>query len=297
MMECTNPGLFAAGPDWLEPGEQRRQEALWQIARGRATGEGGELSRHVEECRACARVVEVFRRLDSAVREGAFVFAACPSAKELSDYRAYELRVEQREKVEQHLKECSYCREDLAWLAKTSESKVIAMPRRAIIFGAVAAAAVLALIPVVRRSMTSPYTGLAEIPAIDRADLMKTLNQPQKFAVALEDSVNHYNAGDYATAEEKVQPILAAFPSDPSALYMKAMAEYRKGNVEAAGQLMDQSERTQPMSAFRCWSALQLGLETGNRTRIDRECKHLGGHPQYSDRVRRIREAVQQGGA
>ena len=25
MMECTNPGLFSGGPDWLEPGEQRRQ--------------------------------------------------------------------------------------------------------------------------------------------------------------------------------------------------------------------------------------------------------------------------------
>src|SRR6266498_2438442 len=61
MMECTNPGLFSAGPDWLEPGEQRRQEALWQFARGKAQGEGGALTRHAVECRSCARIVESFR--------------------------------------------------------------------------------------------------------------------------------------------------------------------------------------------------------------------------------------------
>ena len=42
MMDCTKPWLFDAGPDWLEPGEQRRQEALWQFARGKAEGEGPE---------------------------------------------------------------------------------------------------------------------------------------------------------------------------------------------------------------------------------------------------------------
>ena len=66
MMECTNPALFSAGPDWLEPGEQRRQEALWQFARGKAAGEGGVLLRHVDECRDCARIVRSFRRLDGA---------------------------------------------------------------------------------------------------------------------------------------------------------------------------------------------------------------------------------------
>src|SRR2546425_6809509 len=99
MMECTNPGLFSAGPDWLEPGEQRRHEALWQFARGKAEGEGGVLRRHVEECRSCARLVHSFRNLDNASREGAEVFAVCPSAKDLSDYAAYALSVDLREKV------------------------------------------------------------------------------------------------------------------------------------------------------------------------------------------------------
>ena len=56
MMECTNPGLFSAGPDWLEPGEPRRHEALWQLARRTAESEGDELRRHVDECRSCGRL-------------------------------------------------------------------------------------------------------------------------------------------------------------------------------------------------------------------------------------------------
>ena len=130
MMECTNPGLFSAGPDWLEPGEPRRHEALWQFAQGRAEGEGGALRRHVDECRACARLVQKFRRLDGAAREGADVFAVCPSAKELSDHSRYELPVDVRRKVDAHLEACAFCREDLAWLDRTAESKVVAMNRR-----------------------------------------------------------------------------------------------------------------------------------------------------------------------
>jgi hypothetical protein len=298
MMECTNPGLFSAGPDWLEPGEERRQEALWQVARGLAAGEGGVLRRHVEECRACSRMVESFSRLDRGLRKGAPVFAACPGAKELSDYHYFELPVERREKVQQHLPECSSCREDLEWLARTAESNVITMPgRRFVIFGAIAAAVAALTVPLLRHHPDSRYAGLAQIPPVDRADLLRTLSQPDKFRSALEDSVNAYEAGDYADAEAKVQSILKAFPSDPSALYMKAMVEYRQGDLDQAAALMDASERAQPMSAFRCWSALQMGLATGNRARIDRECRHLAGHAQYADKVRQIQGTLRQRGA
>lgn len=298
MMECTNPGLFSAGPDWLEPGEQRRHEALWQVARGRAAGEGGALRQHVDECRACARLVESFRRLDGAIAKDADLFAACPAAKDLSEYQCYELPVEAREKVSEHLKDCPFCRADLAWLARTAESNVIAIRRRrwAIYAVAAAAAILLALIPTLRHSGPWRYSDLAQIPAIDRGDLMATLEQPERFRLALEDALNAYDAGDYRKSEANAEAILLVAPADPSALLVKAMDEYRQGNKGAASALMDQSERTQPMSAFRCWAALQLGLATGSRARVDRECKHLEGHPQYAGRVREIREAVHKRG-
>jgi hypothetical protein len=256
------------------------------------------LRRHVDECRACARLVESFRRLDGAMVKDATLFAACPSAKDLSDYQCYELPVDAREKVDEHLKVCPYCREELAWLARTAESKVVTMRRRRwTIYGAVAAAlALLAMIPTLRHSGPFRYADLAQIPAIDRGDLMATLEQPERFRLALEDSLNAYDAGDYRTAKANADAILWVAPADPSALLVKAMAEYRQGHTGAALALMDQSERNQPMSAFRCWAALQLGLATGSRARVDRECQHLEGHPQYSVRVREIREAVRKRG-
>ena len=297
-MECTDPGLFSAGPDWLDPGEPRRHEALWQVARGRAEGEGGALRRHVEQCRACARLVEGFRRLDRAVVEGAAVFAACPAARELSDYHYYEMPVDAREKVDEHLKQCPYCREDLAWIAQTAEAKVVSMPRRRwAIYGLTAAAlALLALIPMLRHSAASPYADLAQIPAINRSDLIATLDQPEKFRPVLEASLNAYNAGDYGAAETKADTILAAYPDDPSALLVKAMAESRQGNIAGADALMGKSEGIQPMSGFRCWVALQLGLAAGNRARIDRECQHLEDHPEYAERVREIRQTLRNRG-
>lgn len=299
LMECVKPELFAAGPDWLESAEERRHEALWQVARGRAAGEGGVLLQHLRECDACARLVESFRRLDRAASKGAEVFAACPSAQELSGYHCYELPVDRREKIAAHLGDCAYCREDLAWLKCTEEPKVIAMPsRRVALYGAIAAAvALMAGIPLLRNRGRSPYADLARMPAINEKDLLATLERPADFRQTFEDSLSAYKSGDFASAEEKLKPILAADPFNPSALFVEAMAEYRKGDVAQAADLMGRSESTQPMSAFRCWANLQMGLIIGNRARIDRECRHLAGHPEYKDQVRRISETVAQRGA
>jgi len=132
---------------------------------------------------------------------------------------------------------------------------------------------------------------------MNRSDLMATLIEPQKFRPLLEDSLNAYEAGDYGMAESKARAILAAFPTDPSALFVAAMAEYRLGNIRDAEKLMGESERTQPMSGYRCWGALQMGLATGSRPRVDRECKHLEGDPAYGPRVEQIRQAVNRRGA
>jgi hypothetical protein len=242
-------------------------------------------------------LVESFRRLDAGLRARATVFAACPSARELSQYHYYELPVDRREKVAGHVKACPYCREELAWLGQTSERKVVAMPaRRWVIIGAAAAALLAAAVGVLRNSAGPSYSDLVELPPIDRVDLLATLDRPDKFRPLFEDSLNAYASGDFGAAEAKVKPILEAFPSDPSALFVKAMAEYRLGNGAAAGKLMARSERTQPMSAYRCWGALQMALATGNRAGIDRECKHLEGHPGYSAQVRRIEEVVRKRG-
>ncbi len=302
MMECIDPEAFSAGPDCLEPGEERRHEALWQYALGKSAGDGQALARHVEHCRACASLVESFRRLDAGLRARATVFAACPSARDLSDYHYCEMEAERREKVAAHLEDCSYCREDLAWLGQTAESKVVTMPGRRwtgrwAIIGAVAAAFLLAAIGGLRYLRPPSYADLAQVPSIDRGELAVTLDRPEKFRRVLEDSLNAYDAGDYVSAEAKLKPILDAFPSDPSALYVEALAEFKRGNGVAAEKLMEQSERTQPMSAYRCWGALQLALATGSRAGIDRECKHLAGHPVYSERVRGIQDGVRRRGA
>ena len=68
------------------------------------------------------------------------------------------------------------------------------------------------------------------------------------------------------------------------------MAHYRQGDLNQAAALMDASERTQPMSAFRCWSALQMGLATGNRARIDRECRISRVTRQFADKFGRYRK-------
>ncbi|MBI1789045.1 MAG: hypothetical protein HYR60_16055, partial [Acidobacteria bacterium] len=155
-----------------------------------------------------------------------------------------------------------------------------------------AAVALLAVMPILRQPKTSKYADLAEAVVVDRADLIRTLSQPDLFRPVLEASLASYQSGDYTQAEAKAREILAAIPTDPSALFVMALAEHKRGNLGAAFQLMSQSERIEPKTEYRCWTALQFALMSGDRILIDRECRHMDGHERYQERARQILEQV-----
>jgi hypothetical protein len=48
----------------------------------------------------------------------------------------------------------------------------------------------------------------------------------------------------------------------------------------------------QPVTEYRCWGALQFALMLGDRVTIDRELRHVGSDPKYSERCGKIRAAL-----
>jgi len=72
-----------------------------------------------------------------------------------------------------------------------------------------------------------------------------------------------------------------------------AMSLYKRGQLRQAYASMLESERTAPMSQFRCWTLLQMALVAGDRTVINRECAHVASHAVYGPQARKILAAIQ----
>jgi len=78
-----------------------------------------EIARHIETCPRCAEKVEASKRLDEAVRSGLEALGVetaqtdCLPPSMLADYFDGSLSSERRAAAEQHLAECSSCRDNL----------------------------------------------------------------------------------------------------------------------------------------------------------------------------------------
>jgi hypothetical protein len=302
MMRCSNEAMFVPTDAWRRLGivstEEVRQELLWRIAAGEEQA-GGALLEHTAECRACALLLKSFERIVSASRRGdPATFSACPGAAELARFFYSDLSEAERARVAAHLDVCSACREDKAWLRHTaSGADIVEIPRRRwpLVVAAVAAAAIFAIVPVFREGpapSASPYAYLAQMPALDYDELSKTLTDPERGRPLLKTAIGFYEAGDFKSAEAGAQSILLSSPEDPSAEFVVALSRYGLGDIAGAERSIYASERTKPMTHYRCWSALQMALVAGNRERVERECKHLEKDPAYAERVQKIREAV-----
>ncbi len=298
-MDCKNPGFYDVTPErrqaGLETAEQVRHEVLWEHVRKADSPQG--LLAHLAECRHCSELKDSFERLNEALaRKDAHVLAVCPPPETLSAYQAGELAGVEREKLARHLEACAPCREDLDWLNRTTPSNVVEMPRRrwALVAAAAAALVVIGVAPKLVHHFSAPaFADLATTPELDKEDLRATLTQKETFLPLLEASFTSYDAGDFRGAESKAREILAGAPSEPSGLLMAGLAAYRRGDLTEAARLVTAAEHVKK-SEYRCWTALQFALLSGERVGVDRECRHLDGHIKYRDRAREILRTVKQ---
>jgi len=299
-MKCSNPETYRVTREWKEAGlesaEQVRHEMLWRFVRGELDSGATAVRGHLTECAECRELADSFRRLDVALHsKQARVFAVCPSPSTLAAYVDNELPAEERAKIDAHLKQCEPCRKDLAWLQKPASAEVVEISRRGWFKWAGAAAAML-----ITGSFTwwklrpsSPYAHLAEVPAIDRQDLLRTAGSDETAKSLFEEAVDAYERNDYRTAADKAQQILRVNGRNSSALFVMGMSEYRMGRLPEAARLITESESIRPKTDYRCWTALQFALLTGDVVRIRKECQHVDGDPRYQARARRILAEVQ----
>jgi hypothetical protein len=293
---CTDPTIYDLDAFWKSQGltdeDQVRHEVLWQAA------QRGEAPIHIGTCRYCAELLAGFERMRAILQaEGPVTVARCPDAATFAAY----YYGEKDPVLEQHLKVCTACREDLAFMARSQEPREKAVPlkRRLIWIGAVAAALMFTLLPwpwnrkheqplhVFQQS--SQYASLAQPPTVDRDQLM-LVSAPDHHS-RIDQVIDFYNQGDYKKAEKYADVIYRAV-DDPAAAYLLAMAQYKQGKLPQAFESMRVSEAMRPGTEYRCWAALQFALMLGDKATIERELNHVGNDPAYRDRCSQIRRQL-----
>ncbi len=292
---CTDPSVYELDAYWKSQGldneDQVRQEVLWVAA------SSGEVPIHTGKCRYCAELLASYARMDSVVTATDRVtMAVCPGAEAFSQYFYGE---EKDEAIEQHVRTCSPCREDLAFMARSQEprEKTLPLKRRLMWLGAAAAALIFTVLPWPWNKrpdkfpahvfpQSSQYAKLAEAPTIDRNELMA--ESPADRHSRLDQVLVAYDKGDYKEAE-RISDIIYRAVDDPSAAYLLAMSEYKQGDLKRAFESMRAAERTAPESAYRCWGTLQFALMLGDKATIQRELQHVENDAPYRARCNAIR--------
>lgn len=313
VVKCSEPERFQPEGYWasqgLETEEQVRWELLWQAATA-DTDIAKQAREHAEGCDYCGDVVERFRRVSYAMKPGhPVVLAICPSAAQLVDFLHNSLPTEIAQKVGAHVEKCRNCSNELKWLGraeKKSRHAVIMTPRAKVVTLLAAAAALLiaavlyeskrnstGYVPIQDTVYSSQYRDLAQLPLLDREDLTRAA--PGDHWALLDKAMSALELGDTRRAVGLAARLINN-KDEPAAEYVLGRALYRERMVSASKEALLKSEQMSPQSAYRCWSALQIGLILADKEVIMRECQHLANNPEYGERVQKILKEVKKRG-
>jgi hypothetical protein len=295
---CIDPAIYV--PDahsealGLSGADQVRHERLWTAA------ETGVAPAHAAECAYCAELLDSFLRMRSVLDPGteAVTVAACPDVHTLARFYYGELRGERGDAIGRHMKTCTECRHDVAFLARSREPRENVAPvNRRLLWMAVAAGALVASLityglgkkakpeEALNFTPSGKYAALVQMPALDRNAMMAA--SPAAHHSRLEQVLAAYEKGDYKQAAEYAG-IIASAVDDPSAEYLLGMSLYREGKMTEAFRAMRISERMAPQAAYRCWTMLQFALLMGDRATVEKEAHHAGEDPAYAARCRDV---------
>src|SRR5258708_20321259 len=103
---------------------------------------------------------------------------------------------------------------------------------------------------------------MGKVRRVDGRDLLNA--GPRRHWPALDKAMSALELGDNQRAVGLAARIVSA-SDDPAAEYILGRALYRIVMLSAAKDAILKSESMQPMSAFRCWTALQIGLILGDK--------------------------------
>jgi DNA-directed RNA polymerase specialized sigma24 family protein len=296
-----------------------RTVMLWNTAAS-ATPPADALRKHLDDCHYCTDLLRALILMQQALLCGPGVeFHLCPGSFTLSN--SLDLA---RDAFDQHLAQCSICREERTQvlegqapkLAEGEDAAASAGAGKRLLWASAALVVVAAASfggyryfagtraapPPVETSAVAKNENLTPTVSIDRRyrklvkdipfdrDRIMASVRPENRAVA-RYAADQFSLGQISLALTVSSQFMAK-RQDPGMQMIYAMCLYNSHLPTDGYREMLRSEAMSPRETYRCWVLFEFALMVGDRAVLDREAEHLSADPKYRDTVNKTMEQV-----
>ncbi len=288
---CTEPAIYAS--QTAGSFEEGRAFLLGRYVEKELDAQLEAIIReHLKRCVCCSNFL---KKLDHdqefQIAETTIIYTSCPSSKNLDKYvfAPAGLSAPEHLKIEQHLRDCSFCKEETEWLKSCETPKTTTTPasrRNWIQYASIAAALIFMVLSVFlfsqRFSVKNTEDRLraaAVIKTPDQIDYASLLNTsvslPARMADVYQEGVESLKNRRFQEAIRHLEIVATAHPEHSGAVFLLGYSYYQMNEPEKAFELCDRAEKIVPHSVERCLSLVNIALKTGHFGRAIREISGL----------------------
>lgn len=251
-----------------------------------------ELKDHLDRCECCNRFLKGLANVSELIAEkGTVIRAVCPSSESLDAYLYDRSRLPSAEarRVDLHLVDCEFCREELEWLRKLEEGSREPSARTFRKWPEfLAMAAALAFFILSAGLLWENHREAAPDEALRALAVIKTPEQIdysslKKASIPLEGELStSYDQAvtlilehKYEAAVKLLEKVTRIHPNHSAATYLLGYCYYQTNHTEKAFELCDRAEGMYPHAMERCVGLVHIALKTGHFGRAVREISAL----------------------
>jgi tetratricopeptide (TPR) repeat protein len=259
-------------------GRQHADDAsLRRVARGR--GDAEERA-HVEQCRACAKELELLRALGAAVA-GLRPPGPCPDALDLVRFHDGHLAPDAAQRIDAHLTACRTCAGEDEALAR-AEAGEFRLP--------IAASAFAGRAQALAEALRGLFT--FEMPP----SLALTMRGAAATDPAYDDAMRQYREGAYDEARRGLEQVLSREDRPEAAFYLGA-CHLKASRWEDAARALELAVQRTPRVGEYHWFLAQALLQLGEGERAAAELEKAAKVPgsrkaQAKDLARKVRATL-----
>ena len=267
-----------------------------------------KIREHLGRCDCCTQFLKDFENVDLTNSSEMVIDARCPSSLKVDRFVFHrdQLSRTETERIDQHVAECEFCKEEIVWLKNLQAEKVIDfIPQKrdwtkilsiaaAIFF--VLVSAILYQQKISTRTTEQRLQSLAQVKEPDQINFdalrVSSVALPQDLDRLYEEGVNSIKQRRFRDAAKALDRVASARPDHSGAIYLLGYSYYQLRELDKAFAFCDRAEQMRPHNMERCLSLVHIALKTGHYGRAIREICGLYHEAPDQPQVKELYEQI-----
>jgi tetratricopeptide (TPR) repeat protein len=306
-IQCVDPALYSS----QLPGsfEEARAILLGQYSEKELDSVlENKIREHLDRCDCCTQFLKDFENIDQTISSEMVVAASCPSSLNVDRFvfDRDQLSRTEADRIDQHVAECEFCKEEVAWLKNLQGQRVIEFAsekRDWVKILSIAAALFFVLVSTILfvqktsvRTTEQRLQSLAQVKEPDQINFdalrVSSVALPQDMDRLYEQGVNFIKQGQFQEAAKALEQVASARPDHSGAIYLLGYSYYQLREPDKAFAFCDRAEQMRPHNLERCLSLVHIALKTGHYGRAIREICGLYHEAPDQPQVKELYEQI-----